>query len=146
MRRAAHFALRPSPRLAAAGLLAHVAAALAVLGCEVADPVLRMALALLLAVSLRGCWRAHVARSDARAVCALAHDRRGWQIQLRTGERLPVTPCPGSLVHPLLTVLSLRDRSGRRHAAIVLEEMLDPSAYRRLRALLRERDAGDGGR
>ena len=126
-----------------AALLVHAAAALSVIACTELEPALRASLAVLVAASLRGCWRSHVARSADRAVCALAWDSRGWQVQLASGERVAVTPCAASLVHPLLTVLALRDRTGRRHAAIVLEEMLDADGYRRLRALLTERARGE---
>ena len=137
--RAAHYALGHSPRLALATLLVHAAASVSVLACTALDPALRAALAALVAASLRGCWRIHVARSADRAVRAIAWDRRGWWVLLAGGERARVTPCAASLVHPLVTVVALRDRTGSRHAAIVLEEMLGPDRYRRLRALLTER-------
>jgi len=135
-----HYVLGPAPRLGGVLLAAHGLAAAAVLWTPALAPALRVAVAALIGASLAGCWRTYVARAAPRAVRALSFDAvRGWRVHPRRGEAVDARPLAGSLVHPLVCVLVLRDVDGRRHAVVVLEEMLGATAYRRLRARLRAR-------
>ncbi len=71
-----------------------------------------------------------------------------WQVQSRNGAQVSALLSPESFVHPWLTVLLLKPESGgRARNVVLLPDMLDAEAFRRLRVRLRlEYKGGKNGR
>ena len=93
----------------------------------------------LLAAHLVASVRAHARRSAANAVVELIRgDHSRWRVVTRAGRVVEGEVLAGSLVHPFLVLLGIRDSSGARIRVIVPPNALAPEQFRRLRVALRE--------
>ncbi len=74
----------------------------------------------------------------AAAVCLLWPSGIQWQVRSRNGEEASALLSPESFVRPWLTVLLLRpETGGGARNVVLLPDMLDAEAFRRLRVRLR---------
>ncbi|SFC99547.1 hypothetical protein SAMN05660831_00374 [Thiohalospira halophila DSM 15071] len=129
----------PSRRLALA-LAGLYGLAIAALTALTLLPLVRVAIAVGLILSLRREWRLHAGRSHPQAITALAWTVDGLRVRTRTGRWWTAVQEPGGLVTPALVVLPLRlpeARRGYRHRGLVLAADATPApAHRRLRLRL----------
>jgi hypothetical protein len=131
------YLLTPSRRLLGALCALHLLALAALAGTAL-GPAARLLAGALVAWSLLGQLRAHVALRRAGAT-ALAYREGQWWLGCADGERV-VRPCADSTVLPWLIVLRLRD-GDRVRTLLVLADSLGSAQFRRLRVLLRLRAA-----
>ena len=139
-----HLPLRASRGLALFLVALHGVAAACVCLASLPGGV-RWAGLLVLAVNLGRHLRRHVLRRGSRAVVGVAAGSAGdWTLALADGRRVTVDQLPGSLAHPWLVVLHLRERTGgRRWSLPIAPDALDADTHRRLRVRLSLRpDAG----
>jgi len=129
----------PSRWLAAA-LAGLYGAAVTALMAVALPPLLQVAAASGLLLSLRREWHLHVRRSGPEALTALAWTADGLRVRTRAGTWRHAEQLPGGLVTPALVVLPLRlpeERFTRRHRGLVLTADATPKrAHRRLRMRL----------
>jgi len=90
-----------------------------------------LAVAAIAVVLLEMGWQRRARR--ARAACLDAASC--WWLLYADGGRVPAELLPGALVHPWLTVLTLRAR-GRRCRVVLLPDTIAAEDFRRLRARL----------
>lgn len=114
----------------------------------------KILLLLLVAVSLRYCWRLHIVRSAPQAV----QEVRFYQVDnclLRTAsEGVFARLDDSSFLHPWLCVLNLRTQRGKLHTLILLPDSVPPDILRQLRVRVKfssidlpgnEKPSGAGG-
>lgn len=130
-------ALGPSPRLAAALVALHLAAAAAALSAAALPAAVRAGLAALLAAGLAHGLAVHAWRRARHAVVALTLTADGAVVaQTRGGERLEGRVRGDTLVHPAIVVV--RFAAGRRiRSVVVLTDAADADTLRRFRVRLR---------
>ncbi|CAN0021517.1 unnamed protein product, partial [Chrysoparadoxa australica] len=132
--------IRPSRRLRALCLIAHVAAALLVGWLALRWP-LTLLLLPLIALSMRHEWRRLSLRSD-DAVLHLrgpAEDGK-WRLTRRDGSLTEATLAPPSVCLPWLVLLHFRHRRGRLPEAVpVASDSVGGEGFRRVRVVLRTR-------
>jgi hypothetical protein len=129
--------LGPSPRLTLllAGL--HGGA----LGCGLASDLpagVKIAMALLVALSAGHSVMVHGLRRAARSIVALVWDRHGqWRLVRRDGQALDADLEHGGFTHPRLVVLVFRVGGRRRASLVIVPDAADGEGLRRLRVRLR---------
>ena len=130
--------LKPSRRLAALLICAHLAAAAALIPLDL-SPWAKIAIAAAVAGSLWHALRLHALQRNAASVTELvlhAGDRAA--VRVRSGDWVEGRVLGTTYVTPALVVLNLR-LDGRRFArhVVILRDSTDAEALRRMRVLLR---------
>ena len=88
-------------------------------------------------VGAHGAWQWRGLRGAARWVRRIDIDARGaWRLAYGDGRQLDVRLTRAPLVLPWLVALEFRAPDGRRHDLLLLPDMLDADAFRRLRVRL----------
>ncbi|MGE0858274.1 MAG: protein YgfX [Gammaproteobacteria bacterium] len=127
-------ALRRSRRLPRVLLALHLAGMALV---AVYWPLTLASAAWLALLGAHGAWQWMRLRGAARWVRQIEIDTRGaWRLAYADGRRLDVRLTHAPLVLPWLVALEFRAADGRRHDLLLLPDMLDPDAFRRLRVRL----------
>ncbi|MBP7712474.1 MAG: hypothetical protein KA217_08435 [Gammaproteobacteria bacterium] len=139
-----HLTLRASRGLALFLVALHGGAA-ACVGLASLPSGVRWAGLLALAANLGRHLRRHALRRGAGAVLGITAGSSGdWTLVLANGRGLTARLLPGSLAHPWLVVLHLREGTGRRRWSVpVAPDAVDEDTHRRLRIRLGLRS--DGG-
>ncbi len=132
--------IRPSRRLRALCVIAHVAAVLLVVWLALRWPLILLLLPLM-AFSLRHEWR----RLSLRRTDAVVHlrgplDEARWRLTRRDGSVTDATLAPTSVCLPWLVLLHFRHRRWRLPVTVPLaSDSVDGEMFRRLRVVLRTR-------
>ena len=134
---------RPSCLLAGFVALSHGLAVVIALVLPISWPV-RLALVLLIAVSMGWNILTHVWPRTPWAVREALLGGDGWEITLGTGARLPAKLAPSTFVGTWLMVLNFRCHRWPRRSLVLLPDGVDPQTRRRLRARLRLGQGGSG--
>jgi hypothetical protein len=139
-------ALAPSLRIGAVLVIAHVAAACALVPLD-APLALKAALAFVIAASLVGCVRRHALLRAKRSVLAIeVKDQQAACVLGPDGAWRDARVLGTSYVTAGLTVLSIRVAGGRMTRHVLLtRDNIDGQAFRRVRVLLRWRRAAVAG-
>ncbi len=88
-------------------------------------------------VGAHGAWQSRRLRDAARWARQVDIDARGaWRLTYGDGRRLDLQLVRAPLVLPWLVALEFRAADGRRHDLLLLPDMLDADAFRRLRVRL----------
>jgi hypothetical protein len=98
---------------------------------------------LLAAIALHGLWSARAARTLDIARLELSA-RQTWRVVFCDGRGLDARLLRAPWVSPLLTALTLACADGVERQVVMLPDMVDADAFRRLRVRLRKLDGGDG--
>ena len=127
---------RPSRLLVGFVALSHGLAAGIALALPVGWPG-RLALVLLIALSVVWNVITHVWPRTPWAVREALLGEDGWEITLGTGDRRPAQLAPSTFVGTRLMVLNFRCHRWPRCSLVLLPDGVDPQTRRRLRAWLR---------
>jgi len=87
--------------------------------------------------SLAWYWPRHASRTSAASIRTLTWDGDGTcHLQRRGGAVSRATLCRQAFVQPWLVILQLREQGRLRRHLVILPDMLDSGAFRRLRVRL----------
>jgi hypothetical protein len=127
---------RPSRLLAGFVALSHALAVVIALALPVSWPV-RLALVLVIALSMVWNVTTHVWPRTPWAVREALLGEDGWEITLGTGQRHPARLAPSTFVGTWLLVLNFRCHRWPLCSLVLMPDGVDPQTGRHLRARLR---------